>query len=256
MKKSEIQELVTKTKWYHGWEIVPGIFTGGNSFTNPKSALTRYGLDSDLEGKRALDIAAWDGPYSFELERRGAEVVSYDIQDPDATAYNTAKRILNSECAYVRGNVYDLSPAVAGKFDIVLYLGVFYHLKHPLIALENIRSVLKDDGIMVFEGANLDYAWNVDRVIRDHRDDLEKIRHLPITYFTSGEYAGSWSNWYIPTRACVQEWHRATGFREVSSEIHTTSSRVYGIAERDPEWNPHEHGLSNANAKADQSVRH
>jgi 2-polyprenyl-3-methyl-5-hydroxy-6-metoxy-1,4-benzoquinol methylase len=54
-----------------------------------------------------LDIGAWDGPFTFELERRGAQVTALDIQDPDVTVFNAVKEIKNSSATYVCGSVYD-----------------------------------------------------------------------------------------------------------------------------------------------------
>ena len=120
--------------------------TPGKRPTNARANLERFKLPENLTGKRALDIGALDGPYSFELERRGARVVAMDIQDPDHTGFNTAKRVRRSGVEYVQGNAYDLAKLTTGKFDIVCFLGVYYHMKHPLLAFEQIHSVLADDG--------------------------------------------------------------------------------------------------------------
>ena len=110
MTAEQAQDLVNSTTWYHGWEIVPGVHTPGRCKTDPKAVLDHYGVPEDLTGKRALDIGAWDGVYSFELERRGAEVVSLDIQDPDANGFRMAEVILGSSCEHTKLSVYDLDP--------------------------------------------------------------------------------------------------------------------------------------------------
>lgn len=254
MPFEDAKTLVEGTTWYHGWEILPGLPTGGRSVVDPKRALDRYGVPQDLRGMRALDIGAWDGPYSFELERRGAEVLSYDIQDPDSTGYNTAKKILQSSCAYSRGSVYDLDPARHGRFDLVLFLGVFYHLKHPMVAWNRIREVMNPEGILFFEGAILDWAWNVDVPLKDARAEIESIRKLPLTYFAAGKYASCWSNWYIPTSTCLHDWLIAAGFRDISMGFHEKSSRAWGSARLDPDAKLDEHGFSTANAAPTQTL--
>ncbi|MCP5046699.1 MAG: DUF1698 domain-containing protein [bacterium] len=249
MDIEEVRDLVKKTKWYHGWEILPGINTGGKSITDPKKALDSYGVPDNLDNLRVLDIGAWDGPYSFDLERRGATVVSYDIQDPDATAYNVAHKILDSKCTYIRGSVYDLDQDKTGKFDIVFFLGVYYHLKHPLIAFKKIRDILKPGGIVFFEGAILDYAWNVDNTLEPYKEKIIGIRDLPVTYYTSGEYSRCWSNWYIPTKECLRHWLVSSGFHEIVMSEKEKSSRAYGSAKFDKDADLKEHGISGANLK-------
>lgn len=258
MDNQEAKELIEATTWYHEWEILPGVNTGGGSITDPRKVLDRYGVPQDLTGLTALDIGAWDGPYSFELERRGATVTSYDIQDPNATAYNTAKKILNSSNTYVQGSVYDLRAEKLGQFDIVLYLGVFYHLKHPMAAWNRIREVLKPDGTMFYEGAILDWAYKVDKPLEAFKDQIDAVKELPITYFAVGNYATSWSNWYIPTGKCVNDWLLASGFHEIEMGFIENSSRAYGSAKLDLKADLIEHGMSNANAKAtgDQDAKY
>jgi tRNA (mo5U34)-methyltransferase len=68
--------------------------------------LDYYGIPEDLTGKSALDIGAWDGLYSFELERRRASVVALDIQDPERTGFNIARKIKNSSVKYLKCSVY------------------------------------------------------------------------------------------------------------------------------------------------------
>jgi len=249
MPREEAQALIEKATWYHGWEILPGMPTGGKSVTDPKKVLDRYGVPKNLEGLRALDIGAWDGPYSFELERRGAKVVSYDIQDPDSTAFNTAKKILGASCEYVRSSVYNLDPEKLGQFDLVLYLGVFYHLKHPMVAWNRIREVMKPDGSVFFEGAILDWAWNIDEPLKKARKKIKAIRELPVTYGAAGKYGRCWSNWYIPTSTCLHDWMISAGFKDITMGFIESHSRAYGRAKLNPEANLAEHGISKANAE-------
>jgi tRNA (mo5U34)-methyltransferase len=115
---------------YHKYEVEPGLFTPGQFLDlEPKLCLDELGVPQGLSGLRALDIGAWDGPFTFELERRGAQVTALDIQDPDITVFNAVKEIKNSSATYVRGSVYDALPENIGVYDVVLFAGVYYHLK-------------------------------------------------------------------------------------------------------------------------------
>lgn len=126
--------------WHQRWEVFRGVDTPGR---NSVSRLCeRVQLPADLTGKRVLDIGAWNGGYSFECERRGAaEVVAYSLENPDVTGFNRLKALLGSRVRYVQGSVYTLSPEQMGEFDLILFFGVLYHLRYPLLAMDRIRSV-------------------------------------------------------------------------------------------------------------------
>ena len=102
-------------------------------------------IPDDLTGWTVLDIGAWHGFFSFECERRGAErVLAIDRYAWDrfgADDFLAARARLGSSVEHRRLDVHDLDPAEVGRFDLVLLLGVFYHLRNPLRALERIRAV-------------------------------------------------------------------------------------------------------------------
>ena len=85
---------------------------------------------ADLRGKRVLDIGAWDGFYTFEMERRGAHVVALDLFRNEK--FLLARDLVKSKAEYVVGDICRLSSKDLGRFDIVLFFGVLYHVKHPL----------------------------------------------------------------------------------------------------------------------------
>jgi len=137
---TELTELFANVHWHQKWEIFPGVFTPGN---NPIEELCNYAqLPQDLSGKRVLDIGAWNGCFSFECERRGAkEVIAYSLENPDVAGFNKLKAVLDSKVKYIQGSVYALDPEILGRFDIVLFFGVLYHLRYPLLAIDRIRTV-------------------------------------------------------------------------------------------------------------------
>jgi tRNA (mo5U34)-methyltransferase len=111
-------------------------------------------IPEDLTGKRVLDIGAYDGFFSFEFERRGAEVLSVDIwTDAMWEKFQFAIEKRKSQIKHKRIDVCDLTPDEVGTFDIVFCAGVLYHLRHPLLALEAIRSVT--DGLLILETVTL-----------------------------------------------------------------------------------------------------
>src|SRR5690349_16445626 len=126
-------KIASVPHWYHCIEVAPGIVTPGVDRTAYN--IQHMNLPQDLAGKRVLDIGACDGFYSFECERRGAaEVIAIDGNP--ATGFGVARELLDSQVPFYQMNLYDLRPETFGQFDLVLCLGVLYHLRHLLLGLE------------------------------------------------------------------------------------------------------------------------
>jgi len=233
---------------YHKYEVEPGLFTPGDFIqVDPKDSLDELGVPRDLSGLRALDIGAWDGPFTFELERRGAQVTALDIQDPDVTVFNAVKEIKNSSATYVRGSVYDALPETLGTFDVVLFAGVYYHLKNPVRSLQCIRTLLKDEGALFIEGASAtDYlAEQLNEALALPRSKIgvtaEILDRLPICYFDAEHRIYKhWSNWWFPTTRCLEAILQDSGFRNVNLELkrnafcNYSGRRLMGRAQADP----------------------
>jgi SAM-dependent methyltransferase len=259
---------------YHKYEIEPGFFTPGQVFEmHPKTCLDELGVPASLQGLRALDIGAWDGPFTFELERRGATVTALDIQDPDVTVFNAVKAIKNSSATYVRGSVYDATPETLGKFDVVLFVGVYYHLKSPVVALHNIRKLLVDNGSFFIEGgATTDYlAEQLTKSLGLSKGSLtalaETLDRLPLSYFdTEQRIYGDWSNWWFPTTRCLEVMLADSGFRQVQlalkrnafynySHRRLMGSAVADPAKQDPAAQHHEHFVAVEDLASDRLAR-
>jgi tRNA (mo5U34)-methyltransferase len=217
--EQSVLAAIRQHKWYHTFEVLPGVWSAGVHPTDAAALFeTRFSLPQDLRGKRALDIGALDGPYSFELERRGAEVTSLDIQRWDVTGYSIAHRARKSRARYVQGSVYHLERLLPGeKFDIITYFGVWYHLKHPIVAVEQIQSVLKDDGVCFAEGECL-LNYIEDPKSHSMVEPIEFARRLarspaPYSLYYAGPYKGDRWSWYVPNPACVEQWFQTAGMR-------------------------------------------
>lgn len=215
MTSEEKRRLVMARDWYHSIEIEPGLVTPGRRTAEELSTfLGRIGFPPSLEGLAVLDIGAWDGFFSFEAERRGARrVVAYDLTPPDHFGFATAKAALGSRVEYVQGSVYDLAPAAVGTFDVVLFLGVLYHLRYPLLALDRIREVC--EGYMLLETQCLDECF----ILADgQRVTLERVDprllDVPLYRFYRGDELnpGDFSNWFSLNRRAIEDGLWTAGF--------------------------------------------
>ena len=135
--------------WFQRVEVFPGYFSPG--WDDPaENKLPYYGLPEDLSGLRVLDIGCAEGFFAFEAERRGArEVIGIDSFPDSVRRFGIVKEARQSSANAFLMNVYDLEPKRLGTFDLVLFYGVFYHLKHPQLALERIRSICT--GTLLFQ---------------------------------------------------------------------------------------------------------
>ena len=224
-----VKELDAK-EWYHQVEVFPGVTTPG------PAAIQSYLLDllepGGFAGKKVLDIGAWTGPYTFEVERRGGQVTSFDIQDPERSGFNLLKTIKGSKAEYIQDSVYNLAAHFKEYFDIILFLGVFYHLKNPVLALENIHAALKPGAVMIYEGAVLEHAYSLDPVWADRKDRMGPYLEIPLAYYATGDCLGHFSNWYVPNVLCLREWIISSGFDPGQTFVLPQGSRAFGLARK------------------------
>jgi SAM-dependent methyltransferase len=196
-------QRLSKQGWWHSFELPDGtLIEGVNSLDAQKARIAQFPIPADLTGKRALDIGAWDGWFTFELERRGAQVVAIDRWDNPR--FREMRAALGSRAEYRQMNVYELDPAKLGRFDVVLFLGVLYHLKHPLFALERVCSVTDD--LAAVESFAL-----TDRFL----PGMQVEQHSLLRYFERDEFGGQFDNWFAPTPRCLVEMCRTAGFARV-----------------------------------------
>jgi tRNA (mo5U34)-methyltransferase len=226
----QLAELSCVPWWHHRFEILPGVETPG--VVGFKPWLLGHPLVADLTGKRALDIGAWDGPYTLEMARRGASVTGFDIQPPTHSGFDTMRRVNNLDAGHICANVYDLNVEEHGTFDLVTFFGVYYHLKDPLLALSNINRVLKPGGLVLVEGAVLEGAPKVDAFWRGREDVIERMRDLPMGYYVKGEYEGEWSNWWVPNLTCLRQWIETSGFEVLEASVVEEGRRGYCVARK------------------------
>jgi tRNA (mo5U34)-methyltransferase len=200
--------------WYHDWEIFKGIRTPGRRSVSLVCAKAR--IPHDLSGKRVLDIGAWHGCFSFECERRGArEVVAYSLENPEVTGFRRLKALLNSKVNYVQGSVYALSPQHLGEFDLILFFGVLYHLRYPLLGVDRIRSVSCGDVLVETHTVTSRHLLRGPLWMLSAALNLSALfRTTPIwrQYREFEIHREDQSNWFGPNRAAVMESFETAGF--------------------------------------------
>lgn len=195
--------------WHGGMHLDNDVITQGESMP-ARDLLPRIALPQELTGKTVLDIGTWDGFMAFECERRGAaRVVAVDSfvwSDefkkviPSATGragFDLAHNAYRSKVEAIECEVLDLSPQKLGVFDVVLFLGVLYHMRHPLLSLEKVAALVGD--LLIVES----------HIVIDSQS-VPMMRFYP-----GGELAGDPTNWWGPNTACLEAMLRTVGFSNV-----------------------------------------
>jgi tRNA (mo5U34)-methyltransferase len=204
MATLDVATRVSSTRWYHTIDLGGGLVTEGADDTPRR--LARLNLPASLTGRTVLDVGAWDGFFSFEAERRGASrVVAADYYSWHGPGWGTkagfllAREILGSRVEDVDIDVMDLSPERVGTFDVVLFLGVLYHLRHPLLALERVASVARD--LLI-----------VETVV-----DLVGVRRPAAAFYPDRELNDDPTNWWGPNVPAVAAMLQSVGFAQVDT---------------------------------------
>jgi len=204
--------------WFHNIDL-GGVWTAPDHFLGdyPNSKFKRFAphLPADLSGKSVLDIGCNAGFYSMEMKRRGAErVVGVDSDDRYLEQARFAATTLGYDNIEFRNlSVYDVA-ALGEKFDVVIFMGVLYHLRHPLLALDLIHEHVAGD-MLIFQSMQRGSS-TVTPIEADYPFEETEIFHesgYPKLHFVEREYAHDWTNWWVPNRACAEAMLRASGFR-------------------------------------------
>lgn len=204
------------TGWWHSIDLGQGLITPGvHRIEELRDNYARFGLPPEMRGLRVLDIGCWDGFYSFESERRGAEVVSVDVWRPEK--FFEAHRAIGSKIQFHELSVYEVTRERLGQFDIVLFLGVLYHLRHPLLALERVCEVSR--------GAAIIESHIIDNVLHTPRPVME--------FYEVDQLGGQYDNWWGPNVECLTQMARAAGF--VTAEA-IRKDGVRGVVRAQRQW--------------------
>lgn len=202
--------------WFHNIEL-EGIPTAPNHFLGDYPSVKwckfAHAVPADLTGKTVLDIGCNAGFYSLEMKRRGAQrVLGVDFDEAYLEQARFAADVAKAEIEFRKLSVYDVA-ALGERFDIVLFMGVLYHLRHPLLALDLIREHVVGE-LLIFQSMQ---RGSTDVLpVEDNydfwREDLFDEPSFPKLHFVENRYANDPTNWWIPNRACAEAMLRSAGF--------------------------------------------
>jgi|SRR5437588_4317384 tRNA (mo5U34)-methyltransferase len=213
------QRISELGEWFHnldlkGVKTAPHHFLG--DFPNIKWREISAAIPEDLHGANILDIGCNGGFYSIEMKRRGAaRVLGIDVDDRYLNQARFAAQTLGLEIEFEKRSVYRVDE-IPGQFDYVFFLGVFYHLRYPLFALDKV--IKKVSGTLVFQtmirGSETTRQW------QDNYPFWNKqIFHepdFPAMYFIEKSYSNDYTNWWIPNCGAVEGMLRSSGLEIVT----------------------------------------
>jgi tRNA (mo5U34)-methyltransferase len=210
------QQISALGDWFHnidlrGIQTAPHHFLG--DFPNVKWRHIAPSLPCDLSGATVLDIGCNGGFYSLQMKLRGASrVLGIDICDRYLEQARLASRTLGLEIELEKRSVYTVDE-IAGQFDFVIFMGVLYHLRYPLYALDKVVSKVR--GQLVFQ-TMIRGSEEIKQFEHDYdfwRTDVFADPDWPQMYFVEHSYSGDQTNWWIPNRAAAEAMLRSAGLR-------------------------------------------
>jgi len=222
--KNDIEDL---GPWFHNLHLPNKIKTAPTHFLGDfpffKWQQLKDHVPADLKGWKVLDIGCNAGFYTFELAKRGAQVLGIDLDPHYLKQAKWAAKVygLEDQVEFKQMQVYDLWKTQE-KFDLVWFMGVFYHLRYPLLALDIVAS--KVTQMMVFQTlmmpGNAEKTVQTDYAINDRQEMLEE--GWPKMAFIEDRLAGDPTNWWVPNQAGIKAMLRTCGLKTTSNPIDET----------------------------------
>ena len=203
-------------RWFHNIDL-GGVKTAPDHFLGDYPAVKwrafSHAVPADLGGRTVLDVGCNGGFYAIEMKRRGADrVVAIDSDTRYLAQAKFAADTLGVDIDFEEMSVYDVG-RLGARFDVVLFMGVFYHLRHPLLALDLLHEHVVGD-LLVFQSMlrgvhepfvpKADYPFSEEAVFDDPA--------FPRMHFIEGSYASDPTNWWVPNRSGMEAMLRSAGF--------------------------------------------
>jgi tRNA (mo5U34)-methyltransferase len=227
--RNELEERIAAlAPWFHNIKL-GGVWTAPDHFLGdyPGAKFRRFApqLPRDLSGKSVLDIGCNAGFYSIEMKRRGAgRVLGIDSDERYLAQARLASETLGfDDIKFEQLDVYDVG-ALGEKFDLVIFMGVLYHLRHPLLALDLIREHVAGD-LLLFQSMQRGskHALELDEDYEFAETSIFFESSFPKLHFIERQYSHDWTNWWVPNRACTEAMLRSAGFaieKRIEEEVY------------------------------------
>lgn len=214
--RARVREL---GQWFHNLDL-GGVATAPDHFLGDYPAMKwrkfAHAVPEDLRGRTVLDIGCNAGFYAIEMKRRGADRVVAVDSDPRYLAQaRLASEVLGVELELRQLSVYEIGK-LGERFDLVLFMGVLYHLRHPLLALDLLAEHAVGD-TLVFQSL-LRGSTEVPPLADDYpftETGIFAREGYPLMYFVERSYSRDHTNWWFPNRACAEAMLRSAGFEIV-----------------------------------------
>jgi tRNA (mo5U34)-methyltransferase len=217
LNTDEIRSQVERLgPWFHNLDL-HGVKTAPShalgDYPTVKWRKFRNAIPHDLTGRTVLDIGCNAGFYSIEMKRRGAaRVLGIDSDEDYLAQARFAGQISGLDLEFRNLSVYDVG-RLGERFDVVIFMGVLYHLRHPLLALDLIHEHVSRE-MLVFQSMQRGSS-TVARLKDDYHfwetDQFDRPGY-PKLHFIERRYATDPTNWWVPNRACAEAMLRSAGF--------------------------------------------
>ena len=202
----------SRIRWHQKIEI-DGWESPGTNDVNHIFQLSQ--IPMDLTGLSCIDVGTTNGATAFQLARRGAEVVATDICEPEIFGVFRIAKALGVDLEFMQTGIYELPSKLRGRtFDIVVFWGVLYHLRHPLLALDSLFQL--SNGLTSIE------------------TEIVPGVESKLSFYRKDELAGDASNWFAPTQKCLEEMVSSSGFEVAQSSAWGDGVRLRALVEGVP----------------------
>ncbi|PKD16208.1 SAM-dependent methyltransferase [Salegentibacter salinarum] len=242
--EKKIEELAP---WFHNLHLPDGLQTAPNHFLGDfpqfKWEKIKHEIPEDLQGMEVLDIGCNAGFYAISLARRGAKVTAIDLDDHylNQAKWAAEKFNVSNQIEFKNMQVYDLAQEDK-TYDLIWFMGVFYHLRYPLLAMDIISRKTSD--YLVFQSLSLQGSsgQEVPENVDFEERHLLESEDWPSMAFIEKKFAGDLTNWWVPNAAAIKGILNNCGFKIIASpEDETYIARKNNAISHQERWNNSEY---------------